>query len=303
MSLESTFRDTVKWAEAHGFDIPGFEPNGETTIEAALRQIAESEMALAQQAGACVQLRLAKMLLDSDRVRYDNARMAVYTAQTNFYAEIHSSRLWNLLVSMGLQTDIPVPRLAPAASVMFPPLPATTGVAGVGGLGVVPLVAAGAAVAVPVGWAAAVLGALIFAAAVAVTAVAASYAYTAKINSESHRTDADNRMEVYRGCIERGGNDRVCAATANQVSPDAPPGANTPGWVKALKTGAWYVGGAALIGGVGYLGFVYLTGRSLRPSLGGGRRARGMRGLGRAGSPKRLRGMDDEYPSSYFLEV
>lgn len=292
----SFIEDTIRWAEAHGFDVPGFEPNGQSTIEATVREIQAAEAALVQQMGSIIRTNVMGLINDTDRVRYDNARRELYASQLDLYQQLTSSRVVTLLRSLGGSAAIPRPVLGPSIDV-FLQLP-TTGVSGLGNP---------AAPAVAIGWGAMVAAIVAVGFIIAITATAISAAYEARINSQSHSRDLDTRLQVYQQCIEGGETPVNCARAAQGLVPLAPPGSTTPAWIKSLKTAAKYAAVAVVVGGAGYVGLQYLGARAVfrgknpRKSLSGGH---GMRGFGSVAGPRQLRGgFDDPYPSRYFLEI
>ena len=292
----SIIEDTIRWAEAHGFDVPGFEPNGQTTIEATIREIQAAEAALVRQMGDIIRTNVMGLITATDRVRYDNARRELYASQLDLYQQLTSSRVVALLRSLGGGAPIPRPMLGPPIE-MFLSLP-TAGSTGMQGLGNPAAPVAG------IGWGAMVAVIVAVGLVVAITTTAISSAYEARINSQSHSRDLDTRMRVYQECVTGGETAVNCARVAQGLVPLTPPGSTTPAWIKSLKTAAKYTAVVAVVGGLGYVGFQYLGARAVfrgknPKSLNGG-----MRGLGSIGGPRQLRGgFDDPYPSRYFLEI
>lgn len=298
----SIIEDTIRWAEAHGFDVPGFEPDGQTTIEATIREIQAAEAALVRQMGDIIRTNVMGLITNTDRVRYDNARRELYASQLDLYQQLTSSRVVALLRSLGGGAPIPRPMLGPPIE-MFLSLP-TAGGTGMQGLG------NPAAPVVGIGWGAMVAVIVAVGLVVAITTTAISSAYEARINSQSHSRDLDTRMRVYQECVTGGETAVNCARVAQGLVPLTPPGSTTPAWIKSLKTAAKYTAVVAVVGGLGYVGFQYLGARAVfrgknPKSLNGWRTGGGgMRGLGSIGGPRQLRGgFDDPYPSRYFLEI
>lgn len=282
----SVIEDTIRWAEAHGYDVPGFEPNGMSTVEATIREIQRAEQAFLAAVPALVQARAQGVLTSLDRTRYTNARRDLFLSQVDLYNQLTSNRVVMLLRQLGGSAAIPYPIMAPSVDALLG-APA----ASLSGLGALP-----AAPIAGVSWAAGVAAVVAVGFAIAITATAISAAFEARINSQSHTRDLEARLSVYQECIDGGASAQDCARVAQGLVPLTPPGSTTPAWITNLQTAAKWTAAAAVLGGLGYVALRFY---SARASAHGSR----LSGLGGGGKPRKLTSLDDDYPSRYFLEI
>lgn len=240
----SLIEDTIVWANQHGIPTPGFTADGQTTVEAAAREIIAAEQALVEQYRTLVMTRAAGLLRQKDLDRLDKAGDSLYAAQTRFRDEITSGRVWQVLNAAGVTSDIPYPSRLPSASSLLGQ-PTVTGL-GDGGVSIF----AG------VSWGAIVLGVVAVAAAIAITAAALGSAFEARANSQQHTIDLTERLRIFNECARAGTSREECAGMALAVVPPIPPppGADDPMWMARLKSTAKYAGIALAVLGVGYLG-------------------------------------------------
>lgn len=271
----SLIQDTIIWAQQHGIPTPGYTATGETTVEAAIREIVAAEQAFVRQFGLMIQARAQGLLRPTDIVRYDTAREQLFNAQKEFYTEYTSGRIWQALNALGAVRDIPAPQKAPPFSAFAgvgvgAPLGASE--AQVKGLGVVEPVTATAAGIAGVSWGTIVIGVVVVVALLAISSIAQDSAFEAKVNSEQHALTVRERLAAYATCRSGGGELRTCAGIAATLVPSMspPPGAEDPMWVSRLKKAAIYSGVALGVLAVGYLGVKLVAKRiDERPALRG----------------------------------
>lgn len=266
----SLIQDTIIWAQQHGIPTPGYTATGETTVEAAIREIIAAEQAFLRQFGLMIQARAQGLLLPTDIVRYDTAREQLFNAQKEFYTEYTSGRLWRALNALGVVRDIPAPQKAPDFRTFMGGLPAAAGQ--VRGLGVVEPVSATTAGIAGVSWGAIVLGVVLIVALLAISSIAQDSAFEAKVNAEQHALTVRERLAAYATCRSGGGDAEDCAGIAATLVPSMspPPGAEDPMWVTRLKRAAIYSGVALGVLAVGYLGVKLVAKRiDERPALRG----------------------------------
>lgn len=262
--MADLFQETIVWAQQHGIPTPGFTADGQTTVEATVREITAAEQSLLQQFQKLLEVKAAGLLKRSDLDRFDRASDQLFQAQLQFYRDIKTGRVWQALNAAGVVADIPYPQRPPLAHVVLNVQPSTLRGLGDGGVVSGPLVG--------ISWGAAVLAVVLIVGALAITIAALSSAFESRVNSQQHIEDLTNRMRVYTECVSAGGSRDECAVTAALVVPPVPPppGADEPMWVHRLKKAAIYGGVAMGAIAVGYLAVKYASKRiEERPALRG----------------------------------
>lgn len=282
--------ETIRWAEAHGIDVPGFNPDGTTTIEATINELAAAEAALIEQFRLALASWQQGLLTQEDRQRYEVARAKLFSGQATFAQQVNSGRVWSMLQSLGVTRRIPLPTLAPSLPPGAPSVLQGPDGRAAPGLGALQIPAAAA-------WAGAVAAILVVGYFISIGIDALSAGFQARVNSETHVAVMAARISVYQACLSSGDGDlQECLNAARMLVEQPPPGVGTSNTKKLVM----YVAGGLLLGGLGYIGFRYWSNRA---ATAGERAGRGTAGLRGPGGPKRLKSMDDSYPSRYFLEV
>jgi len=283
----SVIEDTIRWAEEMGIDVPGFDPNGSTTIENTVRELQRAEQAFLANIPNLVQARIQGVLKQVDRDRYTTARRDLFLAQVRFYDAITDSRVMSMLRALGGGGPVPYPTMAPDVSVLLGPASA-----GVAGLGAAPLAVPASAL-----WIGGVIGAVAVGFAISIAFDAISSAFQARVNSEAHARTLATRMAVYIECVNQGTESREeCARIARALGEQMPPGATAASATSRIKTAAKWVAATVVLGSLGYVAVKFYGARAT---------ARGSRlsGLGGGGKPRKLTSLEDDYPSRYFLEI